>query len=65
MKWTSLLWTAQEGHAEVAKLLLERGADPTIPDKVSVMGDRDYVVIHRHTCRLASLPSYKQVKMVN
>ena len=49
----------------MAKLLLERGADPTIPDKVSVMGDRDYVVIHRHTCRLASLPSYKQVKMVN
>ncbi len=28
------MWTAQEGHTEVAKLLLERGADPIAKDKV-------------------------------
>ena len=28
------MWTAQEGHTEVAKLLLERGADITIKDQV-------------------------------
>ena len=28
------MWTAQEGRTEVARLLLERGADFTIADKV-------------------------------
>ncbi len=30
------MWTAQQGHAEVAKLLLERGADSSMRDKVGV-----------------------------
>ena len=28
------MWTARQGHVEVAKLLLERGADYTVQDKV-------------------------------
>ncbi len=28
------MWTAQKGHTEVAKLLLEREADPTTKDEV-------------------------------
>jgi ankyrin repeat protein len=33
------MWTAQEGHAEIAKLLLERGAE-SIED--NVMMDNQY-----------------------
>ena len=33
--WTPLYWAAQEGHAEVVKLLLKAGADVTEMDKVS------------------------------
>ena len=32
--WSALHWTAQEGHTEVARLLLERGATATTQDKV-------------------------------
>ena len=32
--WTPLYWAAQEGHAEVVKLLLKAGADVTATDKV-------------------------------
>ena len=42
------MWTAQEGHTEVAKLLLERGADPTIKDKVFLINQDSYIVIMLH-----------------
>ena len=32
--WSALHWTAQEGHTEVARLLLERGAIANTQDKV-------------------------------
>ena len=32
--WNALMWTAQNGHTEVAKLLLERGARVDMQDKV-------------------------------
>ena len=35
--WSALLCAAQEGHTEIAKLLLEKEADLNIPDKVTVL----------------------------
>ncbi len=34
LKWTPLMWAAQEGHAEVARFLLEKGAFVDFPDEV-------------------------------
>ena len=31
-----LYWAIQRGHLETVKLLLDNGADPNIPDEVSV-----------------------------
>ncbi len=32
--WTPLMWAAQEGHAEMARFLLEKGAFVDFPDEV-------------------------------
>ena len=34
--WTALLWSAKEGHMDVVKELLERGADVAATDTVRV-----------------------------
>ena len=31
-----LIWAIKRGHLETMKLLLDKGADPNIPDRVSV-----------------------------
>ena len=36
--WGALMWTAHEGHTEVAKLLLEKGAEMDMQDEVSNLG---------------------------
>ena len=41
-KWTALHIASQNGHEEVVRLLLDRGADINIVDKVSV------VLVHYH-----------------
>ena len=33
--WTPLMWTAEGNYPEIAKLLLEKGADPNIHDRVT------------------------------
>lgn len=35
MKWTALMCAAQSGYTEIAKVLLERGADANLHDNVS------------------------------
>lgn len=34
--WTALMWASYKGRTEVAKLLLEKGANPNITGMVSV-----------------------------
>jgi len=58
------MWTAQEGHTSVARLLLERGAMTMTRDEVCewLKSVHDDIIIIR---RLATLPFFKQAKMVN
>lgn len=57
------MWTAQEGHAHITKLLLDRGAKSTIQDKVSM--NYFFMIKFSNTMagRLGLLLCYKPVKM--
>ena len=44
--WTALMLASQQGHKEVAKLLIDHGANKDIQNKVSVI----YVVSCMHGC---------------
>ena len=35
-KATALFYASRSGHVDIVRVLLERGADPNIPDKVGI-----------------------------
>ena len=37
--WTPLMWASRNGHTECVKVLLERGAQVNMQDKVSAVKD--------------------------
>ena len=45
-KKTALHKAVRGGHLEIVKILLDRGADVTLRDKVSGMRDRKYCLHH-------------------
>ena len=57
------MWAAQEGHAEVARLLLERGAESVEDDVMTGHRLEIDVASLLLTCRLGSRHSFKPVKM--
>ncbi len=58
------MWTAQKGHTEVAKLLLERGADPIT--KVKVLNLASYIYYIAYDYEFSHQAGFTHlVKMVN
>ena len=45
--WTALHYASREGHMEIARLLVNRGADINMKDKVSIEPDEMTIMCRR------------------